>query len=81
MINPPKSRYWEKEALLIIIPGLYSGKLAHMVTPYKNTNFRTATYNSDSHSQMHIAIIWGAFKNNDAQHLSKTLKSGTDILI
>lgn len=51
-----------------------------MVTPYKNTNFRTATYNSDSHSQMHIAIIWGAFKNNDAQDLSKTLKSGTDIL-
>lgn len=52
-----------------------------MVTPFKKTNLRTATYNSDPYSQMHTAILLDAFKNNDTQVLSKILKSGTDILI
>ena len=36
----------------------------YMVTLFKKINLRTATYNSDSCSQVHSAILLDAFKNN-----------------
>lgn len=52
-----------------------------MVTAFKKTSLRPATYNSDPCSQMHAAVLLDVFKTSDTQVLSKILKSGTDILI